>query len=108
MVLHSFHKHKINLIHYTNVSTCKKSIRDLIDQGRIRMVYSEEYKLPTCVPYIIQGSGTVSRDHLLAGAGLAKDGVFVGIVEQLRLPKPIPFRGPAQSAGFMSMSPTSS
>lgn len=44
--------------------TCKKSIRDLIDQGRIRMVYSEEYKLPTCVPYIIQGSGTVSRVYV--------------------------------------------
>ncbi|MCM1230254.1 MAG: hypothetical protein NC489_08975 [Ruminococcus flavefaciens] len=41
--------------------TAKKSIRDLIDSGRIRMVYSEEYKLPTCIPYIVQGTGSQAR-----------------------------------------------
>lgn len=44
--------------------SCKKNIRDLIDSGRIRMVYTEEFKLPTCIPYIIQGSGTQARVYV--------------------------------------------
>lgn len=40
---------------------CKKAIRSMIDSGRIKVVYSEEYKLPTCIPYIVQGSGTQAR-----------------------------------------------
>lgn len=41
--------------------TCKKSIREMVDNGKIKMVYSEEYKLPTSVPYIVQGSGRQAR-----------------------------------------------
>lgn len=41
--------------------TAKKTIRDMIDAGRIRMVYSETYKLPTSLPYIVQGTGSQSR-----------------------------------------------
>jgi len=41
--------------------SCKKTIKSLIEDGSITMVYSEEYKLPTCIPYIIQGSGRNAR-----------------------------------------------
>lgn len=41
--------------------TCKKNIRTMIESGVIDLVYSETYKVPTCIPYIIQGSGTHSK-----------------------------------------------
>lgn len=41
--------------------TCKKTLRNLIETGTINMVYSEQYKLPTAVPYIVQGAGTKAR-----------------------------------------------
>ncbi|MDE6041159.1 MAG: hypothetical protein K2F99_06225, partial [Muribaculaceae bacterium] len=40
---------------------CRKSIRELIDTGRIQMVYSETYKIPTCIPYIMQGTGPTCK-----------------------------------------------
>lgn len=44
--------------------TCRKSIRELIDNGRLQMVYSEDYKLPTCIPYILQGTGPSCRAYI--------------------------------------------
>ena len=41
--------------------TCKRALRALIEGGDICMVYSEEYKLPTCIPYIVQGAGTKAK-----------------------------------------------
>lgn len=41
--------------------SCKKTLKSLIEDGSIIMVYSEEYKLPTCIPYIIQGTGKSAR-----------------------------------------------
>lgn len=41
--------------------SCRKSLRELIDTGRLTMVYSEQFKLPTCIPYIIQGSGPQAK-----------------------------------------------
>ena len=41
--------------------SCKKTLRQLIETGQINMVYSEDYKLPTCIPYIIQGAGPKAR-----------------------------------------------
>lgn len=40
---------------------CKKTMCSMIDDRSVIMVYSEEYKLPTCIPYIIQGSGRSAR-----------------------------------------------
>lgn len=34
--------------------TCKKAMRHLIETGKVSMVYSDTYKLPTSIPYIIQ------------------------------------------------------
>ena len=41
--------------------TCKKAMKSLIENGKIQMVYSEQYKIPTCIPYIIQGVGNSCR-----------------------------------------------
>jgi len=41
--------------------SCKKQLKELILNGSIIPVYSETYKLPTCIPYIIQGSGSSAR-----------------------------------------------
>lgn len=41
--------------------TCKKTIRAMIEAGIIDLVYSEEYKIPTCIPYIIQGSDASAK-----------------------------------------------
>ena len=41
--------------------TCKKTLRQLIENGTINMVYSEQYKLPTAIPYIVQGSGSKAK-----------------------------------------------
>lgn len=41
--------------------SCKKSMKECIDNGSVVMVYSEQYKLPTCIPYIVQGSGRNAR-----------------------------------------------
>lgn len=41
--------------------SCKKQMRDLIESGKVVLVYSEEYKLPTSIPYIAQASGKTSR-----------------------------------------------
>lgn len=43
---------------------CKKVLRSLIDTGALNMVYSDQYALPTCVPYIVQGSGRTARVFL--------------------------------------------
>lgn len=41
--------------------SCKKTIREMIEKGQLNLVYSDTYKLPTCIPYIIQGSGRSAR-----------------------------------------------
>lgn len=37
---------------------CKKAIEDLINKGKIVMVYSEEFRIPTSIPYIVQMKGS--------------------------------------------------
>lgn len=41
--------------------SCKKTMRSMLDNGSVVLVYSEDYKLPTCIPYIVQGSGRNAR-----------------------------------------------
>lgn len=41
--------------------SCKKTIKNMIEEGSIVLVYSEQYKLPTCIPYIVQGVGKNAR-----------------------------------------------
>ena len=41
--------------------SCKKTLRAMIENGVINMVYSEQFKIPTAIPYIIQGSGTKAK-----------------------------------------------
>ena len=41
--------------------SCKRTMRNLLESGKVIMVYSEEYRLPTSIPYIIQGSGASTR-----------------------------------------------
>lgn len=41
--------------------SCKKTMKENIDSGKVQMVYSENIKLPTCIPYIIQGTGSSAR-----------------------------------------------
>ena len=36
---------------------CKKTIMQMIEKGNIVMVYSDEYRLPTSIPYIAQTNG---------------------------------------------------
>ena len=37
--------------------SCKKNMMSMIDKGQVVMVYSEEYRIPTSIPYIVQTSG---------------------------------------------------
>lgn len=41
--------------------SCKRAIRTMIEDGTLNLVYSEEYKLPTCIPYVVQGTGKDAR-----------------------------------------------
>lgn len=41
--------------------TCKKKMVEMIEKDQVVMVYSEEYKIPTSIPYIVQSSGKNSR-----------------------------------------------
>lgn len=41
--------------------SCKRALKEMVENGVIVMVYSEEYKIPTCIPYVIQGSGRNAR-----------------------------------------------
>lgn len=41
--------------------SCKKTLREMIETGDITLVYSDTYKLPTCIPYVIQGSGSGAK-----------------------------------------------
>jgi len=41
--------------------SCKKTLRQLIETGVVNLVYSEEYKIPTAIPYIVQGAGSKAR-----------------------------------------------
>lgn len=41
--------------------SCRKTLKTMIDNGEVIMVYSESYKLPTCIPYIIQGDSHNAR-----------------------------------------------
>lgn len=34
--------------------SCKKNMRDMLSRGLVQMVYSETYRLPTSIPYIVQ------------------------------------------------------
>lgn len=36
--------------------SCKPAMQRLIESGKVVMVYSEEYRIPTCIPYIVQTS----------------------------------------------------
>lgn len=40
--------------------SCKKQMRELLDRGNVVMVYSDTYKLPTSLPYVVQ-NGSPSR-----------------------------------------------
>lgn len=37
--------------------SCKKSILQMLERGNVVMVYSEEYRIPTSIPYIAQSNG---------------------------------------------------
>lgn len=37
--------------------SCKKAMYDMIDRGNVVMVYSEQYRIPTSIPYIAQTRG---------------------------------------------------
>lgn len=37
--------------------SCKKAMQELIESGKVVMVYSETYRIPTSIPYIIQNRG---------------------------------------------------
>lgn len=37
---------------------CKKNMQKMLDNGNVVMVYSDSYKLPTSIPYIIQTAGS--------------------------------------------------
>lgn len=41
--------------------TCKKAMKTLLENGSVTMVYSEEYKIPTSIPFVIQAGGNKSR-----------------------------------------------
>lgn len=40
---------------------CKHAMKDMLMSGKVVMVYSEEYKLPTSIPYVIQAAKANSR-----------------------------------------------
>lgn len=37
--------------------SCKSAMQKMIELGKVVMVYTEEYRIPTCIPYIVQTSG---------------------------------------------------
>lgn len=41
--------------------SCRKTMKDMLANGTVVMVYSEKYKLPTCIPYIVQGRGSSAK-----------------------------------------------
>lgn len=44
--------------------SCRKELVELLNNGKIIMVYSDEYKLPTSVPYIVQGTGPNAKIYV--------------------------------------------
>ena len=34
--------------------SCKKQMREMLERGDVVMVYSEQYKIPTSLPYVVQ------------------------------------------------------
>lgn len=44
--------------------SCKKDLRQYIEDGSMILVYSDMYKIPTCIPYIIQGAGKQARIYV--------------------------------------------
>lgn len=41
--------------------SCKKSLQSMVERGDVIMVYSEEYMIPTSIPFIVQTNGRNSR-----------------------------------------------
>lgn len=37
--------------------TCKRAMRNLLNSGKVVMVYGDTYRIPTCIPYIVASSG---------------------------------------------------
>ena len=42
-------------------ANCKKAMKEMLDSGRVVMVYSTEYKIPTSIPYVVVANGKNSR-----------------------------------------------
>lgn len=40
---------------------CKKQMRAMIETGKVQMVYGEEYRIPTSIPYVVQTNGNKCR-----------------------------------------------
>lgn len=41
--------------------SCKKAMKSLLSSGKVVMVYGDEYRIPTCVPYLIQSTQRGAR-----------------------------------------------
>lgn len=41
--------------------SCKKAMKMLLSSGKVVMVYGDEYRIPTCVPYLIQATKNGAR-----------------------------------------------
>nr|DAS76706.1 MAG TPA: hypothetical protein [Caudoviricetes sp.] len=37
--------------------TCKRAMRNLLNSGKVVMVYGDTYRIPTCIPYIVASAG---------------------------------------------------
>lgn len=64
--------------------SCKKQMVDLIERGKVVLVYSEEYKIPTSIPYIVQTNGKDARIFVNISDFVVMDDYGTIKVQQIR------------------------
>lgn len=64
--------------------SCKRAMRQLIENGSVVPVYSEEYKLPTSIPFIIQSIGSKHKVFVNVSDFVTMNQYGKIIVEQTR------------------------
>lgn len=63
--------------------SCKKQMREMLERGDVVMVYSEQYKIPTSLPYVVQ-SGSTARVYVNISDFVSIDQYGIFKVTQIR------------------------
>ena len=64
--------------------TCKTAMRNLIDSNKVVLVYSDKYKIPTSIPYVVQSSGPSARVYVNISDFVSMDSYGKIKVDQIR------------------------